>query len=187
MTTFVNFGSSDQFYIIYYMKRIAFLLFCVALFQAGFAQSYEVVTDNQGKYYKGIISGELIESDTAMKWWAANKSSYTPNAAAVAGIKAQADSIRFMVFMGTWCEDSHFVIPRFFSLLQAAGYPATNVSMIGTDRNKKAPGNLTETFSVKNVPTIIVLKNGRELGRVVEYGSSGLYDKDLSLILQGTK
>ena len=33
------------------------------------------------------------------------------------------------------------------------------------------------------VPTIIVMKNGREIGRVVEYGKYGSFDKELGEIL----
>jgi hypothetical protein len=46
---------------------------------------------------------------------------------------------------------------------------------------------LSEAFNVLNVPTIIVLKNGREVGRVVEYGTSGMFDKDLGEILANKK
>jgi hypothetical protein len=33
------------------------------------------------------------------------------------------------------------------------------------------------------VPTIIVLKQGKELGRVVEYGKYGVFDKELGEII----
>jgi thioredoxin-like negative regulator of GroEL len=42
---------------------------------------------------------------------------------------------------------------------------------------------LSEAFGITNVPTIIVMKNGKEVGRVVEYGHTGLFDKDLAEIL----
>ena len=55
--------------------------------------------------------------------------------------------------------------------------------MIGVDRSKKTIQHLAEAFGVINVPTIIVMKNGKEVGRVVEYGKYGLYDKELAEIL----
>jgi hypothetical protein len=33
------------------------------------------------------------------------------------------------------------------------------------------------------VPTIIVLKDGKELGRVVEYGNTGKWDRELADII----
>ena len=41
----------------------------------------------------------------------------------------------------------------------------------------------TDAFNVVNVPTIIVMKDGKELGRVVEYGNTGKWDKELADIL----
>lgn len=147
-------------------------------------QPYETLRDYDGeKIFKGLISRSLIETDTSFKWYAQNTRPFTPDKNAVAALKQSRDSILLIAFMGTWCEDSHFVIPRFFSLLDAVGYPSSKVSLIGVDRNKQTLGNLSEALNVTNIPTIIVMKNGKELGRVVEYGTSGLFDKDLGLII----
>jgi thiol-disulfide isomerase/thioredoxin len=85
--------------------------------------------------------------------------------------------------MGTWCEDSHNIIPKFFSLLDAAGFSKDKISLIGVDRSKKTWSHLAEGLGVINVPTIIVMKNGKEMGRVVEYGKYGLFDKELAEII----
>jgi hypothetical protein len=85
--------------------------------------------------------------------------------------------------MGTWCEDSHFVIPKLFFLLDKAGFSRDRVSLLGVDRDKKTLGYLSEALHVTNVPTIIVMKNGKEAGRVVEYGKEGLFDKELGQII----
>lgn len=148
---------------------------------------YEVLVERPGeKTFKGIISRELIETDTSFQWYAENLKGYKPNQRALEGMKKYADSIQLLVFMGTWCEDSHVVIPKFFSLLDMAGFPSSRLTLIGVDRDKKTLGHLAEALDVINVPTIIVLKNGKELGRVVEYGKYGLYDIELGEILENT-
>lgn len=148
---------------------------------------YEVLPDkNEGKIYKGIISRDLLEKDTSFKWYANGLAGYHPNEDAIAALKKNKDSIQFITFMGTWCEDSHFVIPKFFYLLDVAGFPAERVSLIGVDRSKKTLSHLTEAMGIINVPTIIVMKNGKEVGRVVEYGHSGFFDKDLAEIIDGS-
>ncbi|MCH5690722.1 hypothetical protein LWM68_44745 [Niabella sp. W65] len=38
---------------------------------------------------------------------------YHPAAAVVQRFSAQKDSVAFMVFFGTWCPDSHYVVPAF--------------------------------------------------------------------------
>lgn len=169
------------------MKRIFFAAFTAMLLTAcsAYAQNqFETIKDQDGsKIFKGLISRNLIEGDTAFGWYAENKKIYTPDKNAVAALTQNKDSIQLIVFMGTWCEDSHFVIPRFFTLLDAAGYPSDKVSLIGVDRNKKTLDNLSEALQIINVPTIIVMKKGKELGRVVEYGKSGLFDKDLGEVI----
>jgi thiol-disulfide isomerase/thioredoxin len=86
--------------------------------------------------------------------------------------------------MGTWCEDSHFIIPKLYSLVNTAGFPENKVTLIGVDRKKNTFSDLTGAFAIKNVPTILVMKNGQELGRVVEYGKFGLFDMELGSILK---
>lgn len=151
-----------------------------------FAQyQYEILVERPNeKTYKGIISQEVILNDTSFKWYAENLTGYTPNASALAGLKKNADSLQFLVFMGTWCEDSHVVIPKFYSLLETANFSKDRVTLIGVNREKKTMSHLTEALNVINVPTIIVMKNGKELGRVVEYGKYGLFDMELGEILK---
>lgn len=145
---------------------------------------YEVLIEKPNeKTLKGIISREVLQSDTSFKWYAENLKGYGPNALALEELKKNKDSVQLLVFMGTWCEDSHNIIPKFYSLLDAAGFPQERVTLIGVDREKKTLSHLAEALNVKNVPTIIVMKNGKEAGRVVEFGKYGLFDKELGEII----
>ena len=168
------------------MKFLAVLsLFLVMAVAARAQTQYEVIQDKDSgkKILKGIISRDLLEKDATYDWWAENKTGYKPYPAALEALKKNADSIQLVIFMGTWCGDSHFIIPKFFALADAAGFSENNISLIGVDREKKTLGNLTVSLNVLNVPTIIVMKQGKEIGRVVEYGKSGQFDKDLAEIL----
>ena len=167
-------------------KFIPLLLIILLTGTCSFGQTqFQVLIERPGeKSFKGIISREVLETDTSFKWYAENLKGYTPNAEAVAGLKKNADSIQLLVFMGTWCEDSHFIIPKFFALTDAAGFSSNRITLIGVDRQKKTLSHLTEALNITNVPTIIVLQNGKETGRVVEYGKTGLFDKDLGEILK---
>jgi thiol-disulfide isomerase/thioredoxin len=89
--------------------------------------------------------------------------------------------------MGTWCDDSHFIIPKFYTLLDASGFSKDRVTLIGVDRAKKTLSHLAEALNIINVPTIIVMKDGKELGRVVEYGKYGLFDKELAEIINASR
>lgn len=159
---------------------LAFLLNCDAFSQ----NQYEVFSEKPNeKTYKGIISREVLVNDTSFKWYAENQRTYKPNSFAIEGLQKNKDSIQLLVFMGTWCDDSHYIVPKLYALVDAAGFPESRITLIGVDRNKTTLSHLAEALDIKNVPTIMVMKNGKETGRVVEYGKSGLFDKDLGDIL----
>ena len=148
------------------------------------AQQFEKVADKDGyTVIRGILTAQWLQTEFELaKDYNGRPPGFTPNENTVNALKTQGDSLQFVVFMGTWCEDSKFVVPRFLYLLDAAGYSKDRLTLIACDRNKKTLGNLTYAFNVNRVPTIIVFKKGKELGRVIEYGS-GLFDKDLGEII----
>jgi thiol-disulfide isomerase/thioredoxin len=75
-------------------------------------------------------------------------------------------------------------LPKFFKLQEAAGVPDKSVSFFAVDRQKQTLGNVSSVFKITNVPTIIVMKDGKEVGRVVEYGKTGYWDKELADLLK---
>jgi thiol-disulfide isomerase/thioredoxin len=158
------------------MKKILPLIVLLFLSTVLFGQhQYQVMVEGSNeKTYKGIISQEVLLADTSFKWYAANLKGYNPNKG----------GLELLVFMGTWCEDSHVIIPKFYSLLEAAAFSKDKVTLIGVDRSKVTLSHLAEALNIKSVPTIIILKNGKELGRVVEYGKYGLFDMEMGEILK---
>ncbi len=168
------------------MKAFSIFILSIFLGHYSFAQpQFQVLVEKPGeKTYKGLITKANLQEDTSFHWYTENLRAYTPNALAVTNLKKQADSVELVVFMGTWCEDSQFIIPKFFSLVSASGFPEQKISMFGVDRNKNTLSHLAEALNVTNVPCIIVFKKGKEMGRVVEYGKYGMFDKELGEILQ---
>lgn len=168
------------------MKKLIPVFILTSLFSTvTIAQNqYQVLVERQNeKSLKGIISRDALQNDTSFHWFAENIKGYNPNSDAVTGLKKNADSVQLVVFMGTWCEDSHSIIPKFFALTDAAGFSKDRITLIGVDREKKTLSHLSEALNITNVPTIIVYQNGIEAGRIIEYGKSGMFDKDLAQIL----
>lgn len=146
---------------------------------------YQILSERPNeKSLVGIIAREVLTGDTSFHWYANALKGYKPNTEAVAGLKKNADSIQLLTFMGTWCEDSHYIIPKLFTLLDSAGFSASRFTLIGVNREKKTLSHLAEALGITNVPTILVMKKGKEIGRIVEYGKTGLFDKDLAEILK---
>jgi thiol-disulfide isomerase/thioredoxin len=133
----------------------------------------------------GIITKYAIANNEALKtWYGTNQASYKPDAAVLAAMEAAKGKVQFVVFGGTWCEDTQFILPKFFKLQEQAGIADNSISFYGVDRAKKTLGNLNDAFKITNVPTIIVMKDGKEVGRVVEYGKTGKWDEELAEIVK---
>ena len=134
---------------------------------------------------KGIISKYALQNDSTFNnWYNSNQSIYDPPKDIVNAMEAAKDKFQFVIFGGTWCEDTQFILPRFFKLQEQSGFPDQRISFFGVNRAKQTLGNLAAAFNITNVPTIIVMKDGKEVGRVVEYGKSGKWEDDLGELLK---
>ena len=69
---------------------------------------------------------------------------------------------------GTWCHDSKREVPRMLKILDSAGMKSEQISLIGVDINKTEPNGREQLYNLKNTPTFILLRNGTEVGRIVE-------------------
>ncbi len=168
------------------MKKFLFII-SVFSTQLLFAQSTEITKDaSGGKIINGFMTKNDLSSDTAFTWYAQNQKGYTPEQSALQAFKSAKDSIHILAFAGTWCSDTKNLLPKFFALTDAAGFSQDHITLLGVDRNKKTVHHLAEAFKVINVPTFIVLKNGQEVGRVVEYGKYGMFDKELGEIINSS-
>lgn len=170
------------------MKNTIIALACLFIVNQTFAQIMYTTTQDPehpgGKIMDGVISKYELIKDSSFSWYPASQEIYTPTKEVLDAMKAAKGKYQFMLFGGSWCEDTQFILPRFFKLQELAGFPDSNIVFIGVDRNKQSLGNFSNVFEVKNVPTIIVMKEGKEVGRVIEYGKTGEWDKELADLLK---
>jgi thiol-disulfide isomerase/thioredoxin len=165
------------------MKQVLITALVVFSFQIAWSQT-EVTREADGtKIVKGFLTKQELATDSSFTWFAENQKGYTPDQNALQLLRTNRDSINIVAFGGTWCGDTKYILPKFFVLADAAGLSPDHVTLLGVDRSKKTIQHLSEAFGITNVPTLIVMKNGKEVGRVVEYGHTGLFDKDLAEIL----
>ena len=147
---------------------------------------YQVSYDIKGrKVLRGLITRSDIENDTAFGWFKKNYSLGKPDVNAVTAFKQHANEFKMLVFAGTWCPDTQNLLPEFYRLTDASGYADSSITLIGVDNEKTTLDNLNTTFHLIDVPTFIVMKDGKEIGRVVEYGESGEAMKELGKIAAG--
>ncbi len=133
----------------------------------------------------GIITKYALANDSSYKkWYTSNQNAYKPQPSFVNALEAAKEKYQFVIFGGTWCEDTQFILPKFFKLQEQSGFPDKSISFFAVDRKKHTIGNIDAAFKITNVPTIIVMKDGKEIGRVVEYGKTGQWDQELSELLK---
>ena len=174
------------------MKRFSTIFFTglflmattVASAQSGYISTKDS-SNGGGEILTGTINKQLLQSDANFKkWYTPSQSEYKPDSTIVKAFKkATTQKLQFVVFSGTWCEDTQFILPRFFKLQEMGNVPDNNITFFGVNRSKKTLGNITNAFGIINVPTIIIMKEGKEAGRVVEYGKTGKWDVELSEII----
>lgn len=101
-------------------------------------------------------------------WFDSGYAAYAPALDMLEDVQEKRDSIRLLIVFGTWCSDSRRELPRFFKILDGLNVPAEHVQLFGVDRTKKHPEGIPQQYDITLVPTIIVLHNGMEVGRIVE-------------------
>ncbi len=171
-------------------KAIIILFFAFAFCKNVSAQTtllhnYEISTDaqNGSKVLKGLLNRSDIENDTSFKWFKQNMKLGQADASAVSAFEKNGSKFQMVVFGGTWCEDTQNLLPVFYRLVDKANYPDSNITLIGVDRAKTTLYDLHNVFHIIDVPTFIVMRDGKEVGRVVEYGKEGQIDKELGEIV----
>jgi thiol-disulfide isomerase/thioredoxin len=167
------------------MKAIIFCILLIGTTNIYGQSQFEVIGSGQDKTLKGLLNRKDIISDSSFTWYSANQAGYKVDTLTVEALKTHADSIQILAFGGTWCHDTQFILPKFFTMVDAAKFPEKQITIIGLDEQKHSIGNLAEAMAVVNVPTFIVMKNGKEIGRVVEYGKTGQWDKELGEVING--
>lgn len=166
---------------------VTVLLFSLLSLQSRSQAQYEILKDEkhpEQQIFRGIINKYVVQNDSAYsKWYNSSQGYYSPDTATLNAFERTKGKVQFVVFGGTWCEDTQFILPKFFKLQEKSGVPDDAITFFGVNRAKKSLAAITDAFNVKLVPTIIVMKEGKEIGRVVEYGKTGKWDKELADIL----
>lgn len=122
--------------------------------------------------------------DTVPVWRSVMKT-YQPNTQAVDAIKATDKETTLTLAFGTWCPDSKNYVPRLIKALRAADNAKLQLKLIGIDNQFREPVSAVQPLRITNVPTVIVERGGREIGRIVETPSAATMEEDLAAILSG--
>ena len=144
----------------------------------------DLIDDNGDPIIIGKQERATLEAAPYNKWFEVGYKDHPLDSVTMTSIKDVLAETDITVFMGTWCEDSQREVPTFFKALDYAGIDASKVNLITVSEDKLSPEAFLEGRNVEYVPTIIFEKEGKELGRIVEYSIFSI-EKDMAKILNG--
>jgi len=139
----------------------------------------------------GPVTREQVEA--AAPAWVHAGVEAKPDLAAAHALAAVEPGAEVTVLLGTWCGDSRREVSRLWRALDEigatgeggarGGLPFT-LTYIGVDEAKQQPAAAVAAAGLQFVPTLIVRRNGREVGRIVETSPHGV-EVDLLALLDG--
>ena len=153
------------------MKKIFLNLMLIATIGCT-AQKKEVnaMKDEAGNLVGIADKNNFLNEEEFNEWFTPNYEDYSTDKNVIEKLKNVINKdISIKAFMGTWCGDSQDQTPVFYKVLDEAGFEYSNLEMITVNRSKQTPDNLQEGFNIDRVPTFIFFKNGKEIGRIVEF------------------
>lgn len=144
----------------------------------------DTVTYEDSVMLLGKANRKGFQMDAFKDWFNTGYEDYKVDTETAEKLKPLLKDVDITVFMGTWCEDSQRETPHFYKILDAANFDESKLTLITVSEEKTTPQGYEEGKNITNVPTIIFLKNDKELGRIVEYPIESL-EKDMFAILSG--
>ena len=145
----------------------------------------EVESQKDGKMLLGTQTLDQFRKDPYKTWFDEEYNSYQIDQPSLAELKKEKlNSYTLVVFVGSWCGDSHREFPRLIKILDALKYNTEKMQIIAVNRKKESPAGEEGLYNISRVPTIIVKKYGKEIGRITEMPETGFLEKDLLNILK---
>uniref|UniRef100_A0AAU6WLS0 Thioredoxin n=1 Tax=Chryseobacterium endophyticum TaxID=1854762 RepID=A0AAU6WLS0_9FLAO len=97
----------------------------------------EVETTNDGKMLLGMQLKSKFTEAPYSEWYTKEHDEYAMDQKAVGELKKRKiNSYNIVVFIGTWCEDSHRDFPRLMKILEEVNYPEGKMKIIAVNRKK---------------------------------------------------
>ena len=134
----------------------------------------------RAEHLTGKISSEQLYSNAPV--FKQNAEKFRPDPATTQKIAQIGWSLRIIMFMGTWCDDSKREAPKLLKMLEAANNPNIFLELYAVDTKLQDGEGLTKKYGVKAVPTIIFLDHGNELGRIIESPKTTLEKDFLDIV-----
>jgi rhodanese-related sulfurtransferase/thiol-disulfide isomerase/thioredoxin len=107
--------------------------------------------------------------------------SYSPKTEIIKRIREGSQPTAVVLFLGTWCKDSISEAPKFLKTYDLTANPNISLEIYAVNRKKKDGLGMAERFKLERVPTVILLRDGKEMSRIVEYPKKSMEEDFLRI------
>ena len=172
------------------MKAIIMLTIILVVFPLalqGQDKEYNVETESVSPYVDKILNGPITKSGLRKMpykiWFNKQYKTYRIDIETLRNIKQRKlRGLKVLAFMGTWCHDSNREIPRLMRVIEKLG-AEEDLELYGVDMDKTSLKGLEQAYDLKKTPTIIFLKKGKEIARILEKPEIS-FEQELAKILK---
>ena len=166
---------------------LTILMVIFPLATKGQEKTYNVETESISEYVDKILNGPITKEGLRKMpykvWFNSNYKTYIVDTETLKNIKNKSlKDLKILAFMGTWCHDSNREIPRLLRVVEEMGI-AEQLELYGLDVNKKSQFEREKAFNIKKTPTIIFMRDGEEIGRILERPKVS-FEKEFEKILK---
>ncbi len=115
--------------------------------------------------------------------WQEKFDKFQPESDMIDAFKSKLDAgMRIDVYLGLWCKDSRNNVPAFIKIMKlAAGSSQVRYFDLARKENKETRF-FVEELQVDKVPTFIVFREGREIGRIIENPKVGMMEDLMEIV-----
>ena len=157
------------------MKAIIMLTAILVIFPVvlqGQEKEYNKETESVSPHVEKILNGPITKDGLRKMpykiWFNTNYKTYLVDTGTLKNIrKKKLKGLKVLAFMGTWCHDSNREIPRLIRVMEELGMEG-DLELYGVDVNKTSEKGREEAYDIRKTPTIIFLKEGKEIARILE-------------------
>lgn len=153
---------------------LTLILVYINISQAQNPQTY--VNSRDETHLCGPIKIEDLQTGEYQSWFDENY--VNPPLESTAKWKKNLKGTTVEIYLGTWCGDSKYWVPRFIALWDQLGLDRTQLNLISLyddmDKYKQGPNHEEVGKKIHRVPTFIFKKDGKEYARVVESPNNDL-------------
>lgn len=144
----------------HYMKIIVLLIFLLLIGVTA------VVAQKNSK--KEVVGKTEDRDFYELPWFSKEYAIYSSDTASVRELKDRQENYTFILFAGAWCGDTRNLLPKFYKTIDVAGISHGKITTYFLNTRKKSPERLERQYNVTAIPVFIILKDNKEVGRIVE-------------------